>query len=632
MGKVLKICASRLEVILERINSKFMLISAIIVGLMPIPVFLDVLARFLFSKSVPGVLDIEEFSMVVMVFFALAFIQQKKEHIRIDILTSRLPRSVNNVFECFTSTLSLVLFVLVAYQTFAQALNNTSEVSPSLGIPLFIFMILAAIGSALLALVLLRDFIRSIINLVENKQWPWIVVALAASISFLCLPAILTFYDVELSGVVVGSLGMLTLVTLMMLGMPIGFAMATTGFIGLSVVHLSFNAALGTLGVAPYATTTSFILAVVPLFILMGELAFYSGIGSDLFSSANTWFGRMPGGLSMASVGGCAGFAAVCGDSLATAIAMGSVALPEMEKRKYSIKLATGALAAGGTLGILIPPSIGFIFYAIITEESIGKLFIAGILPGLIMTLLFMLTIYLIAITNPAAAPRGEKYSFKEKIISLKGIIGMLLLFILILGGILGGIFSPTEGGAVGAVGAFAYALLRRRISFQTLVNALRDTMDITCKLLTILIGVGILGYFLAATQLPFELANIVTGLKVNRYIILICVLILFMILGCLMNVIPMLLLTLPAIFPAIKSLGFDPIWFGVISVIIMEMGQITPPVGVNVFALCSVAKGVPMGTIFSGIFPFFICMVITCVILILFPQIATVLPNLLFK
>jgi tripartite ATP-independent transporter DctM subunit len=364
----------------------------------------------------------------------------------------------------------------------------------------------------------------------------------------------------------------------------------------------------------------------------MGTLAFQAGISQDLFKAANKWLGHLPGGLAMSAVAGCAGFAAVCGDSLATAATMGTVSLPEMRKMKYAPSLACGSLAAGGTLGILIPPSVGFIFYAIVTEESIGKLFIAGLMPGVLMATLFILCLYFIAKLKPELAPRGEAATLRDKIISLKGVIGMLALFVLILGGILAGIFSPTEGGGIGVVGAFVFALLRRKLTWGKLMSAFKESVLITCKLLTILIGVGILGYFLALSRLPFELADLVTSIAVNRYVIFAAVIGLFIILGCLMNVIPMILLTLPAIFPTITALGFDPIWFGVITVIVMEMGQITPPIGVNVFILSSVAKDVPMEKIFKGIIPFFLCMVVCVLILILFPQIALFLPGLFFK
>jgi tripartite ATP-independent transporter DctM subunit len=422
------------------------------------------------------------------------------------------------------------------------------------------------------------------------------------------------------------------LFVLLFLGMPIGFGMALTGLLGMTVAYKAVVPSLAMLGIGPFDTASNYMLTVVPLFILMGEFAYHSGISEDLFETANKWLGRLPGGLAMSSVAGCAGFSAVCGDSLATSVTMGTVALPGMRKHKYDMSLATGCLAAGGTMGILIPPSVGFIFYAIVTEESIRELFIAGIIPGILLAALFNGIIYVRAKINPELAPRGESTTLKEKIISLKGVVGMLSLFILILGGILLGIFSPIEGGAIGAVGAFVYALIRKRVNKKMIMSSLQDSLNITCKLLLILIGVGILGYFLAATRLPFVLADFVTGLQINRYFIFGAVIIFFIILGCLLNVIPMILLVLPTIFPAITALGFDPIWFGVITVLTMEMGQITPPIGVNVFAIGSVAKDVPMQDIFRGIFPFFIGMIICVALLVIFPQIALYLPNLFFK
>jgi tripartite ATP-independent transporter DctM subunit len=427
-----------------------------------------------------------------------------------------------------------------------------------------------------------------------------------------------------------GILGMFFLFALLFLGVPIGFGMAVTGFLGMIVLNKALPPSLAMLGIGPYDTGASYMLTVVPLFILMGELAFHSGISNDLFEAANKWFGRVRGGIAMSAVAGCAGFAAVCGDSLATAVTLGSIAIPEMKKKNYDMSLATGSLAAGGTLGIMIPPSVGFIFYAIVTEESIGKLFVAGIIPGIVLAFLFIGYIAVIARLRPQLAPQGDPVSFREKLISLKGVTGMLILFVVILGGILSGLFNAIEGGAVGAVGAFIYALAKRRMSVKMLIASLKSTLNITCKLLLILMGVGILGYFLAGTKLPFFLADTISGLGVSRYLIFACVILFFLVLGCLLNVIPMILLVLPTIFPMITALGFDPIWFGVVTVLMMEAGQITPPIGVNVFAI-STSSGVPMFTVFRGIYPFFLCMLLLVILLVIFPGMATWLPRLLF-
>jgi tripartite ATP-independent transporter DctM subunit len=424
---------------------------------------------------------------------------------------------------------------------------------------------------------------------------------------------------------------MLLLFALLFLGVPIGFGMALTGFLGIIVANKTLAPSLAMLAIGPYDMSAWYMLTVVPMFILMGELAFRSGISNELFETASKWFGRARGGIAMSAVAGCAGFAAICGDSLATALTMGTIAIPEMQKKKYDPALATGALAAGGTLGIMIPPSVGFIFYAIVTEESIGKLFVAGIFPGIILATLFITYIAIITRLRPEMAPVGDPTSFRDKIVSLKGALGMLILFVLVIGGMLSGLFNAIEGASVGAVGAFVYASIRGRVSVSMVVMSLKSTLSITCRLIMILMGMAILGYFLAATRLPFALADFIAGLGLNRYIVFAFVIIFFLILGCLLNVIPMILLVLPTIFPMITTLGFDPIWFGVVTVLMMEAGQITPPIGVNVFAISS-ASGVPMYTVFRGIFPFFLCMIVALVLITVFPQIATFLPKLLFR
>jgi tripartite ATP-independent transporter DctM subunit len=428
-----------------------------------------------------------------------------------------------------------------------------------------------------------------------------------------------------------GIAGMVLLFFLIFAGMPIGFAMGIAGFLGLVLAYNDSLPALRNLGLNAYAQGTNYFFTVGPLFILMGQLAFHSGISQDLFETASKWLGRLRGGVAISAVAGCAGFAAVCGDSLATAITMGTISLPEMRKKNYSMRLGTGCLAAGGTLGILIPPSVGFIFYAIVTEVSVGQLFIAGVVPGLLLATFFIGTIWIMARIHPEMAPPGQSSTLKEKLVSLKGVLGMLFLFVLILGGILGGFFSPVEGGSIGCIGAFALAVARRRLTWRSLVKSAYDTVEITARLFIILIGVGVMNFFLAATRLPMVIADFAAGLQVSPYIIMGTILLMFILMGCLLNVIPMILLVLPTIFPAVTALGFDPVWFGVVCVICMEMGQITPPIGVNVFAICSVAQDVPMQETFKGIVPFFLCMVLTTILLLIFPRLATYLPGLFY-
>jgi tripartite ATP-independent transporter DctM subunit len=324
----------------------------------------------------------------------------------------------------------------------------------------------------------------------------------------------------------------------------------------------------------------------------------------------------------------CGFFAAVTGDTISGAATMGSVSLPEMKKYKYQDSLATGSVAAGGTLGVLIPPSLGFILYALVTQESVGKLFIAGILPGILLVFLFSVSIIIRCKLNPALGPKGPKASFKEKIVSLGHIWPILFLFALVMGGIYTGLFTAIEAGGVGAVGALLLALKSKGFKGRQFLDSLLTTVQLTAMVTAIMVGVSLLGYFVTLTGVPSLLANFVSELNASRYVVFIVIVIFYLILGMLMNIMPMILLTLPILYPTIKALGFDPIWFGVVMVILVELGCITPPVGMNVFVVAGVAKDVPMSTIFKGIFPFVVVELLLIALLVIFPEIALLLPN----
>lgn len=430
-----------------------------------------------------------------------------------------------------------------------------------------------------------------------------------------------------MSPILVGAIGIVVLIVLLSMGMYIGFAMAVVGFLGYSYVT-SFDAGFSILGIAPYRTASTYLWSVLPLFVLMGELSAVSGLSRDTYASAYKWIGNRPGGLAMATIIGCGCFAAVCGSSPATAATMGTIALPEMLKHKYDKKMATGVLAAGGTLGILIPPSVVFVVYGIITELSVGKLFLAGFLPGFLLTFSFIVTIYIITKRNPMSAPAGARTAFKDKLASLKGTWGIMALFLLIMGGLYVGIFTPTEAAAVGASGALVIALSIKQLTWKTFVTSLINTGRTTGMVFLILIGAMIFGYFLAVTRIPSELATFLAGLALPPYIVLILILCLFLILGCMMDAMAMIILVVPIIAPVIQALGFDLIWFGVIIVLVTEAALITPPVGLNVYVIRGVARDIPLGTIFLGIFPFLIAMIVVIALLIIFPEIALFLPT----
>ncbi len=426
----------------------------------------------------------------------------------------------------------------------------------------------------------------------------------------------------ELAGLV----GIGLLFFLMFFRMYIGMAMALVGLLGFSYLS-SISIGLDLFGIVPYAIGSSYTLSVVPLFVLMGQFSLSSGLSRDIFRTVYKWLGHLPGGLAMATILGCAGFAAICGSSLATAATMGSVALPEMKKYRYDESLATGSIAAGGTLGILIPPSIGFVIYGILIEESIGKLLLAGILPGILLTFLYVLTIYVICKLKPEKGPAGPTFPLKEKLVSLSGSWGMISLFLLVMGGIYFGIFTPTEAAGIGAFGAFLILLIRGKLNMATLVQGLLDSARTTTMIFLIIIGANILTYFLSISQLPMRLSEFLQMLHLNRYVILFAILLLYAILGCIMDGFSMIILTIPVLFPLIKAYGFDTIWFGVLMVIVLEMGLITPPVGLNVFIIKGVAGNIPMNIIFRGIWPFLIASVMAIIVIILFPQIATFIP-----
>lgn len=330
----------------------------------------------------------------------------------------------------------------------------------------------------------------------------------------------------------------------------------------------------------------------------------------------------------MATILGCAGFAAMCGSSLATAATMGTVSLPEMKKYKYNQSLATGSIAAGGTLGILIPPSIGFVIYGILTEESIGRLLLAGILPGILLSCLYMLSIYLLCRAKPEMGPRGPRTSMKEKLLSLSGTWGMLLLFALVMGGIYLGVFTPIEAAGVGAFGALIISIIRKQMGVSTVLKSLRDTMRITAMIFLILIGAEIFTLFLGVSKLPMHLADYIGALALPPYVILSAILLLYIVLGCVLDGLAMIILTIPILFPLIESMGFNAIWFGVLLVIVLEMGLITPPVGMNVFVIKGVARDVPLGTIFRGVWPFLIASCVAILVIMVFPEIALYIPQ----
>ena len=431
-----------------------------------------------------------------------------------------------------------------------------------------------------------------------------------------------------MSPATVGIIGIVVLVALFLLRMPVAFAMALVGFVGFAFLT-GPEAALNLLGIDIYDQFSSYPLSVIPMFILMGTFAFASGISRRLYRTAYAWIGHRRGGLTVATVFACAGFGAICGSSTATAATMGKIALPEMKKYKYDDTLATGTVAAAGTLGILIPPSTVLIVYGILTEQSIGKLFVAGILPGILLSILFAATVVYLCWRKPAIGPPGIPSSLREKFKALTGIIEALLLFILAIGGLFLGWFSPTQAGAIGAGGALLIGLARRQLNWQTFIEAVKDGLATSCMVIFIITGAVIFGHFMAVSRIPFMLADWLGGLPIHRMAVMGLIVLIYFLGGFFMDSMGLIVVTIPIFFPIVEKLGFDPIWFGVIIVLTGEMGVITPPVGVNVFVIKGIAPDIPLERIFKGILPFLVALVLFTILLTIFPQIATFLPNL---
>ena len=410
--------------------------------------------------------------------------------------------------------------------------------------------------------------------------------------------------------------------------MPVAFAMALVGSVGFAYLTTP-EAALALLGRDIFDSFSSYPLSVIPMFILMGTFAFASGISRRLYSSAYTWVGQFRGGLTIATVLACSGFAAICGSTAATAATMGRIALPEMRKYGYDNALASGTVAAAGTLGILIPPSTVLIVYGILTEESIGKLFVAGILPGALLTLFFVATVAWLCWRNPRLGPAGPPTSWTQKARAVTGILPATILFLMTIGGLFFGWFSPTQAGAIGAGGALVIGLARGQLRWQTFIEAGKDGLRTSCMVIFIITGAVIFGHFMAVSRIPFMLAEWLGGLPIPPMAVMGVIVLIYFVGGFFMDAMGLIVVTIPIFFPVVQKLGFDLIWFGVMIVLIGEMGVITPPVGVNVFVIKGISDDIPLETIFRGILPFLGALILFTALVMFFPKIATFLPSL---
>ncbi len=433
-----------------------------------------------------------------------------------------------------------------------------------------------------------------------------------------------------MGSVIVGILGSCFLLFLLIIGLPIAYSLMVVGFLGISLLT-SVKAALPLVARTVYESASYYPYTIIPLFIVMGGYAEITGISSDLYDTFDKWLRKLPGGLGMATIAAIAGFSAISGSSIASSAAFGKIAYPEMRRYNYSPRLAAGTIAAGATVDFLIPPSLGFVIFGMLTEQSIGKLLVSGMIPGLILAGAFMGILYLWVRWSPNSAPQSPKaVSWKEKLSALKGIWETIVIFLLVMGGIYTGLFTPNEAAGVGATLIFLIAIVKRKLSLTVLMGSLFESLRVSVMVLFLVAGANVFSYFLALSMIPVKVSTWIVGLGISKYAILAIIVLIYVLLGCFLDAISMMILTLPVIFPVVLNLGFDPIWFGVVCVLMMGAGLITPPMGLCVFTVASIAKDAPLEEVFKGALPFLAAILFVTFLITLFPQIALFLPGMM--
>ncbi|MBO4318469.1 MAG: TRAP transporter large permease subunit [Mailhella sp.] len=612
---------NRMEAGFNWFNHLLPAFAAILLIIMCILVTVDTLGRQLFNSSIRGCVDIELMLVAGVGYLCMSSTIIERQSLQIDLLYNMLSSPKKRALTLLASLIGLGACAVVGYAACLIAPEwprNTGVLILSEK-PMILF---TGIMMFLTSAAFLFQAFQVLKRMADEHEFFNILLVFLFVALLVALPFLYKYYKVKLSAVAVGGLAFLLLFGLMLLRVPLAMAMTAIGLIGMLIMVRRMPSAIQNLGSIPYVHTANFMMIAFPMFMLMGDMVALAGLSHDLFDAAKKWFGRIPGGLACSSVLGCAGFGAVCGESMVTVIAMTQVAMPSMEENNYYPGLAAGALAAGGTLGILIPPSMGFIVYSMITEESVGKLFMSGILPGILLSTIFCAIIIFQVKRHPEWAPKPDRYPLVERLRALAKLIPVAVLFITVVLGILEGWFTPAEGGAIGAAMATVIAVVRGKMSLKLFKHTMYRASLMFGKMFALFVGVYVFSGFLAVSRLPLKLSELVVGIGMSPWVVMAAIILLYIFLGCVMNIIPMMMLTLPTLYPTVMALGFDSVWFGCLCVIVMEMGMITPPVGLNVFTLAGLKPEIPMATIFKGVMPFF-CGMLLCVLLIcLFPQI----------
>lgn len=592
--------------------------------LMILLTFIDVFLRYLLGSSLPGTTEITGLLMVVVVFASIAMTQWQKSHVVMDIFTSRLSERDASLLAVVTSVWSLATTITCIVIALDYA-RTTPALTLVLRLPLWPFILFMAFGFFLLGLALLHELLENLASSLKlaGKQ-KTLLALLAALVSTGMVIAFAVGKVPFLDDITVGLLGLIFLFILFILGMPVGLSLITTGLVFIAQMR-GVPAAAFTGSRAIFSTAGSYAWSPLMFFMLMGYCCYYANFGKDIYNCARSWLGHYRGGLAMGSIMACTVFGAVVGDVLSGSIAMAAIALPEMRKYKYDDEIAVGTLACSGTIGCLIPPSTTFIIYGVLAQQSIGDLFIAGIIPGIVCMLCFMASVWLMAFIRPESAPRMPRASLQERMASLRSGLPILLIFIMVIGGIYGGVFTPTEGGGIGVCGTLLLAMIMRRITWGGFISALKDSAKFISMCFTILCGAVVLSYFMAMTRIPMELANTIAAMQLPGGLVLCLIVLVFLILGCFLPSMPLLLICVPIFVPIANVFGWDLIWFGVLIVILDNMASITPPFGINLFVMKEIAD-VPLATMYRAALPFVISLLICLLLIIFIPPLSTFL------
>ena len=612
--------AKAYETFCRRLSAAGMAVFMFMVAL----TFADVFLRYFFHNSLNGTVEATELFMVIVVFSSIAYTQWTRNHVVMDVLTASMSPRWQNIWESATMFWSAVVAALCIYTSIRYG-QKTSSLTAVLQIPLEPFIYFVAFGFFTLLLTLLWDFLRAMGRVMRNSSADVLIASALAFVPVIAAWQLSAHRMAGMSTVALGLLGIAVMFVLFLTGMPVAFALMATGFIFSGMLR-GLPAALNMYGKAMYSTSASYAWAPLMFFMLMGYFCFYGDFGKDLYTCARRWLGHVRGGLAQGSVCACAAFGAVVGDVLSGSIAMSAIALPEMRRNEYDDTLAVGTLACSSTIGALIPPSTTFILYGVLAEQSIADLFMAGVFPGLICMFFFMLVIWVMVYRNPALAPRLPREPLRDRLVSLRAALPIILLFVLVIGGIYGGIFTPTEGGGIGAAGTFLLALVMRRMNWKNFMESLNSSARFITMCFTVLTGATALGAFMTLSRIPQLLAGAIASTGMPGWLTMCAIIVVLLILGCFIPSMPLLLVCVPIFVPIAHVYGWDLIWFGVVIALLINMAGITPPFGINLFVMKGLAD-VPLAVMFRASIPFIIALTLCILVVLFFPATATWLP-----